>query len=72
MQTQTMGDTPHYFRKAKRAKRSRKFNAGMNKNGLATESKGPVSHINLLLLFYHPWIFLHLLASLADVKFYRI
>jgi hypothetical protein len=31
MQTQTIGDTPHYFRTANRAKRSRKFNAEINK-----------------------------------------
>jgi hypothetical protein len=41
-QTKTMGDTLHYFRTAKRAKRSRKIQfRGINyKNGLATESEG--------------------------------
>jgi hypothetical protein len=31
MQTKTMGETPHYFRTAKLAKRFRKFNGGINK-----------------------------------------
>jgi hypothetical protein len=29
MKIKTMGDTPHYFSTAKRAERSRKFNAGV-------------------------------------------
>ena len=36
-----MLDAPHYVRTVKRAKRSRKFNAGYKKkNGRATESEG--------------------------------
>ena len=35
-----MVDAPHYVRTVKRAKQSRKFNAGLKKNGRATESEG--------------------------------
>ncbi len=41
MQTKKMRDTPQYFKTAKRAKRSRKFNAGIKiKMGWPRKKKG--------------------------------